>query len=125
MNIRSGSLGRGNQNRKNDIHSLIPLNHANNILINEGVLHYSQEIETDPVFQSFKATAKMLGLKDCQMHTVANFASFSVEMKSLINTDQGELVKLRQEKLLKDACHCRDLIFIFVRIRNAYSIKFR
>ena len=124
MNIRAGSMGRINQNRKHDIQSLIPANHANNIFINEGILHYSQEIDTDPVFQSFKSTAKMLGLKDCQMHTVENFSKIQGGNETVTRTDQGELVQYAR-KLLKEACRLQGSDIHICPLRNAYSIKLR
>ena len=124
MNIKAGSMGRIGQNRKHDIQSIIPPNHANNIFINEGTLHYSQEIDTDPVFQSFKATVKMMGLKDCQMHTVANFAKIQGGNETVTHTDQGELVQYAK-KLLKEACRLQGSDIHICPLNNSYSIRLR
>lgn len=125
MNIRTGALNRsGLKTRKSDIHSLIPLNYANSILIDETTLHYSQEIDDDPVFQSFKATAKMLGFADHQMHTVENFAKLHNGNEVVAHSDQGELVQYAR-KLLKDACSLQGSDIHIRPLRDSYSIKLR
>lgn len=124
MNIKAGSLSRSSQNRKKDIHSLIPPKHASNIVINESTLHYSQEIDIDPVFQSFKATAKMLGLKNCQMHSVEEFAKMQNEAGTVTHTDQGELVQYAK-KLLRDACRLQGSDIHIRPLGDCYIIKLR
>ena len=124
MNIKAGSIGRAYQNRQNDIQSLVPPNLANYISIKDGILHYCQEIETDPVFQSFKSTARMLGLKNCEMHTVANFVKIQGGIEIVTNTDQGELVQYAK-KLLKDASRLQGSDIHIRPLKNAYSIKIR
>jgi len=125
MNIRAGALNRsGLKTRKSDISSLIPTKYASSILINDTTLHYCQEIDNDPVFQSFKATAKMLGLADHQMHTVENFAKLYNGNDVVVHSDQGELVQYAR-KILRDACRLQGSDIHIRPLRDSYSIKLR
>ena len=124
MNIRAGSMVRPGHKKQKNIDSLIPAKHAQSIFIDESTLHYSQEIDNDPVFQSFKATARMLGFSDCQMHTVANFAKIYNGNKAVAQTDQGELVHY-VKKLLKEACRLKGSDIHICPHRDTYSIRFR
>lgn len=126
MNIKSGTLGRVNKSAKQKIQSMIPHKHANFICVDGNTLHYSDEIEGDPIFQTFKSNAKMVGFKDFQVHSVINFAKMQTSngCGEGAGNESGEIVNFAL-KLLQDVSRLQGSDIHICPLGDSYSIKYR